>query len=65
MSDPEDFLSRWSRRKREREVSPKAEPVNPPAADEPAQHERASGEAGILTPPARWPASVRSRSRAK
>jgi len=52
MSDPEDFLSRWSRRKREREVSPKAEPVNPPAADEPAQHERASGEASQPSAPA-------------
>jgi hypothetical protein len=52
MSDPEDFLSRWSRRKREREVSPEAEPVNPPAADEPAQHERASGKASPLSAPA-------------
>jgi hypothetical protein len=50
MSDPEDFLSRWSRRKRE--VSPEAEPVNPPAADEPAQDERASGKASRLNAPA-------------
>jgi hypothetical protein len=46
MSDPEDFLSRWSRRKRE--ASPEAEPVNPPAADEPAQDERTSGNASRL-----------------
>jgi hypothetical protein len=50
MSDPEDFLSRWSRRKRE--ASPEAEPVNPPAADEPAQDERASGKASRLNAPA-------------
>jgi hypothetical protein len=50
MSDPEDFLSRWSRRKRE--VSPEAEPVNPPAADMPAQDERASGKASRLGAPA-------------
>jgi hypothetical protein len=42
MSDPEDFLSRWSRRKRE--VSSEAEPENPPAADEPEGHDRASGD---------------------
>jgi hypothetical protein len=52
MSDPEDFLSRWSRRKREREVSPEAEPVNPPAADKAAQHERASGKASRPSAPA-------------
>jgi uncharacterized protein DUF3306 len=50
MSDPEDFLSRWSRRKRE--ASSQAEPVNPPAADEPAQDERASGKAARLNSPA-------------
>jgi len=50
MSDPENFLSRWSRRKRE--VSPEAEPVNPPAAEEPAQDEGASGKASRLSAPA-------------
>jgi hypothetical protein len=51
MSDPEDFLSRWSRRKRE---VPEAEPENPPAADEPAEHDRTSGN---VSPPGA-PASV-------
>jgi hypothetical protein len=50
MSDPKDFLSRWSRRKRE--VSPEAEAVNPPRADEPAEHDRTSGNVSPHNAPA-------------
>jgi hypothetical protein len=42
MSDSERFLSRWSRRKRE--VFQESEPANPPAADKPADDDRASGK---------------------
>jgi Protein of unknown function (DUF3306) len=51
MSDPESFLSRWSRRKRE--VSHEAEAANPPAAtDEPAQDDHASGKVSPNPAPA-------------
>jgi hypothetical protein len=42
MSDPENFLSRWSRRKLE--VSQDPEPVDPPATQEPGE-DRTSGKA--------------------
>ena len=58
MNDPESFLSRWSRRKRE--TSQEAAAADPPAAtDAPAQDDRTSGE--ISTDPA--PAAVGSRIR--
>jgi Protein of unknown function (DUF3306) len=41
MSDPENFLSRWSRRKLE--VSQDAEPVDPPVTQEPGE-DRTSGK---------------------
>jgi hypothetical protein len=50
MSDPENFLSRWSRRKRE--VSPQADPANPPAVDGPTQEDRASEKASPCSAPA-------------
>jgi hypothetical protein len=52
MSDPEDFLSRWSRRKREREVSSEAERENPLAADEPTEYDRTSGNVPPHSAPA-------------
>jgi Protein of unknown function (DUF3306) len=50
MSDPENFLSRWSRRKRE--VSPQADPANPPAADETGVDDRASVNVSPCSTPA-------------
>src|SRR3981189_533482 len=52
MSDPENFVSRWSRRKRE--VLQETEAANPPAAagDEVAQDDRASGKAAPRSAPA-------------
>ena len=50
MNDPENFLSRWSRRKRE--VSGQAEPTSPSAADAPAEDDRASGKASPSGAPA-------------
>ncbi len=52
MSDPENFVSRWSRRKRE--VLQETEAENPPAAagDEAAQDDRASGKASPRSAPA-------------
>lgn len=49
MSEPENFLSRWSRRKREADAAPKAETQADPAtsaasADAPAPAERAAAE---------------------
>jgi Protein of unknown function (DUF3306) len=55
MSDPENFLSRWSRRKRE--VSPQADPANPPAADETGVDDRPSVNVSPCSaPPAVEPA---------
>jgi hypothetical protein len=50
MSDPDNFLSRWSRRKRE--VSLETEPANPPAAHEAAEDDRAPGEVSPCGAPA-------------
>jgi Protein of unknown function (DUF3306) len=63
MSDPESFLSRWSRRKRE--VSQETEAANSAAAGEPAQDDSASGKispnpAPAAAEPALDPASLPS-----
>jgi hypothetical protein len=64
MSDPDSFLSRWSRRKRE--VSQETGAASPPAAtDAPAQADRASGNispnpAPAAVEPAPDPASLPS-----
>ncbi len=50
MSDPEGFLSRWSRRKREVEETGAANP--PAAADETAEDDRASGKGSSNPAPA-------------
>jgi uncharacterized protein DUF3306 len=48
MSDPESFLSRWSRRKRE--VSQEAEAANPPAATEEAAEDDRDRTSGKVSP---------------
>jgi uncharacterized protein DUF3306 len=51
MSEPESFVSRWSRRKRE--VSQETDAANPPAAtDEAAEDDRASGKVSPNPAPA-------------
>jgi hypothetical protein len=53
MSDPENFLSRWSRRKRE--ASREAAAADAPATDATAQGDRAADEAASRSAPAAEP----------
>jgi hypothetical protein len=61
MSDPENFLSRWSRRKREPEEAPKPAADAAPATEQggaPADKQAAAGGASQASEPAFDPASL-------